>query len=403
MTNFARVLEIKSILDLEREMREIHADPGGAAIMSTKGIHYVVKVKNVSVVAANIIKQDMLARGGEVATAKGAITHAIPSTDILVMGTKSQFDLLLEKIKRQQFNLRGVAEDIKQALKNHEEGPASMKIGKGKFEFGRGTYIMGILNITPDSFSDGGKFYDKDTAVARADEMVREGVDIIDVGGESSRPGSGPIPADEEIDRVIPVIKAIKGLGKPISVDTKKAKVADNAIRAGAAMINDISGLRHDPEMAQVAADQKVPVVLMHIKGDPKNMQENPEYADLMSEIMEYLTQSIEIAKGAGISDDAIIIDPGIGFGKTTPHNLEILRRLRELTSLGKPILVGPSRKSMIGNVLNLPPEERVEGTAAAVAAAIFGGADIIRVHDVGQMCRVAKMVDAIFTKKVDK
>ncbi len=266
------------------------------------------------------------------------------------------------------------------------------------FDFSLRTYIMGILNVTPDSFSDGGIYFDKDNAIEHALRMQEEGADIIDIGGESTRPGSETISVKEEIRRVVPVIEALaKRIKVPISVDTYKSAVAEAAISAGASIVNDISGLRFDKKMPKVAAKNKAPVVIMHIKGTPKNMQKNPTYKALIPEVMDYLQEGITIAQEAGIPDDKIIIDPGIGFGKTVVHNLEIIKRLNEFTGFEKPILLGPSRKSFIGKTLgDLPVAERLEGTAAAVAIGIFNGANIIRSHDIKAMVRVAKIADAI-------
>lgn len=266
------------------------------------------------------------------------------------------------------------------------------------FDFSARTYIMGILNVTPDSFSDGGVYLDKERAVEHALRMQEEGADIIDIGGESTRPGAEAVPVKEEIRRVIPVIEILaKRLKIPISVDTYKASVAEVALSAGATMVNDISGLRFDPEMPEIVVRHRVPVVIMHIKGTPRDMQINPTYRALIPEIKDYLMEGILIAQRAGIPDNMIIIDPGIGFGKTWEHNLEILRSLNEFRTLKKPLLLGPSRKSFIGKVLgDLPVTERFEGTAAAVAIGILNGANIIRVHDVKAMVRVARVVDAI-------
>ncbi len=266
------------------------------------------------------------------------------------------------------------------------------------FDFYLRTYIMGILNVTPDSFSDGGLYFSKDSAVEQALKMQDEGADIIDIGGESTRPGAEKVSFKEEIKRIVPVIEALaKKIKIPISVDTYKSAVAEAAISAGASIINDISGLRFDPKMPKVAAKYKVPAVIMHIKGTPKNMQKNPTYKALIPEIIDYFYEGIEIARDAGILDDKIIIDPGIGFGKTVEHNLEIIKRLNEFAGFEKPILIGPSRKSFIGKTLgDLPVTERLEGTAAAVAVGIFNGANIIRVHDVKEMVRVAKIADGI-------
>jgi dihydropteroate synthase len=257
---------------------------------------------------------------------------------------------------------------------------------------------MGILNITPDSFSDGGLYFSKKSAVEQAIRMQDEGADIIDIGGESTRPGAEKIALKEEIKRIVPVIEALaKKIRVPVSIDTYKSAVAEAAISAGASIINDISGLRFDHKMPKVAAKHEVPVVIMHIKGTPKNMQKNPAYHALIPEIMDYLREGIEIARDAGIPDDRIIIDPGIGFGKTLEHNLEIIKRLNEFTGFEKPILLGHSRKSFIGKMLgDIPVTERIEGTAAAAAIGIFNGASIIRVHEVKEMVRVAKIADGI-------
>lgn len=263
---------------------------------------------------------------------------------------------------------------------------------------------MGILNVTPDSFSDGGQYFDRGLAIKRAHEMVEEGADIIDIGGESTRPGSEPVTLQEEIARTIPVIEEIsKKIKVPVSIDTYKAEVAKRALDAGASIVNDISGLRFDPEMPKVVSQYKVPVVIMHIKGTPKNMQANPQYEALIPEIMDYLRKSIRLAVESGIAEDKIIIDPGIGFGKTFDHNLEIIKNLHEFTLLEKPLLVGVSRKAFIGKILgDAPASERLEGTAAAVAISILNGANIVRVHDVKEIKRVADVADAVKSGRVE-
>ena len=272
-------------------------------------------------------------------------------------------------------------------------------------DFSKKTYLMGILNVTPDSFSDGGQYFDRTLAIKRAHEMVEEGADIIDIGGESTRPGSEPVTLQEEIARTIPVIEALaKDVKVPISIDTYKAEVAKRAMDAGASIVNDISGLRFDPEMPELVSRYKVPVVVMHIKGTPKNMQANPVYEALIPEIMDYLRESIRLAVESGIAEDKIIIDPGIGFGKTFAHNLEIIKNLHEFTLLEKPLLVGVSRKAFIGKILgDALASERLEGTAAAVAIAILNGANIIRVHDVKEMKKVALVADAVKRGRADE
>jgi len=266
-----------------------------------------------------------------------------------------------------------------------------------KLELGRRTLIMGILNVTPDSFSDGGLFAKVEAAVEHAENMVAQGADIIDVGGESSRPGADTVSVEAEKARVLPVIERLVGTVEvPVSIDTYKSSVARDALSMGACIVNDITALRGDPDMASVVAEAGAPVILMHMKGTPKDMQLDPHYDSLISEITSFLRTRIQAAIDAGIPQNQIIIDPGIGFGKKVEHNLEIIRRLREFKSLGKPILIGTSRKSFIGKVLGLSTDDRLEGTAATIAVAIANGADIVRVHDVKEAARVVRMTDAI-------
>jgi dihydropteroate synthase len=255
---------------------------------------------------------------------------------------------------------------------------------------------MGVLNVTPDSFSNGGKYESLEKAVERAHQMHKQGADLIDLGGESTRPGTEPVPLEEERRRVIPLLKRLlKELDLPISVDTYKAEIAREALDLGVHLINDISALT-DSKLASLIAQYKVPLVIMHMQGTPRNMQENPHYDSLIFEIISFLKERIKKAESAGIDSENIIVDPGIGFGKTVEHNLEIINRLEEFKVLGKPILIGTSRKSFIGKVLGLPLEERLEGTAATVAISILKGASIVRVHDVEEMVRVARMTDAV-------
>jgi dihydropteroate synthase len=277
-----------------------------------------------------------------------------------------------------------------------EEHPRSIPLKRGELDFSR-TLVMGILNVTPDSFSDGGRFYDPIRAIQHARRMVKEGADIIDVGGESTRPGSEGVPLREELKRVVPVIEAlVQEVEVPISVDTTKAEVAARALEAGADIVNDIGAMRMDPEMATVVAEHNAVVILMHMKGTPRDMQKDPQYRDVLEEVYAFLQQRIERAEERGVSPDRIIVDPGIGFGKTVEHNLILLKGLRRLRDLGKPVMVGTSRKSFIGRILNLEVDKRLIGTAATAAASILNGADIIRVHDVAAMVQVARMTDAI-------
>lgn len=259
------------------------------------------------------------------------------------------------------------------------------------FDFGKRTYIMGILNITPDSFSDGGEFISIDNAISHAKEMLSEGADIIDIGGESSRPGHTRINAEEELRRVIPIIKKLREeTNAVISLDTIRAEVAEEGIKNGVSILNDIWGLQGDPEMANVTAKYDVPIIVMH-------NQDGTEYKkDIILEMKDFFMKSIEIAKKAGIKKENIILDPGIGFGKTAEQNIEVMGRLKEFNDLGYPILLGTSRKSTIGKILDLPPKERVEGTIATTVLGIAHGVDIVRVHDVKENLRAAKVADAI-------
>lgn len=259
--------------------------------------------------------------------------------------------------------------------------------------------VMGVINVTPDSFSDGGRFSSTAAAVTQAGALVADGADLLDVGGESTRPGASPVSADEQIHRVVPLIEAIRraGLTVPVFVDTRLADVALAALRAGASGVNDVSALRQDPHMISVIASRRVPIVLMHMLGTPADMQDNPTYDDVVADVRTFLQERIAFAAANGIPADRVAIDPGIGFGKTTHHNLELLRRIDVLATMGLPVLVGPSRKRFIGEILGIArPGDRDTGTLAAVAAAILGGAKIVRVHDVRAARQVADLCAAI-------
>jgi len=256
--------------------------------------------------------------------------------------------------------------------------------------------VMGILNVTPDSFSDGGRYFDTERAAARAREMAAEGATIIDIGGESTRPGAEPLSADGELHRVMPVLARLTGENMILSIDTSKALVARAALEAGAHIVNDVTALRGDPDMAATVARFGAGLVLMHMLGTPRTMQLDPTYSDVVADISAFFEVRRDQALQAGVSDAQIVFDPGIGFGKTVQHNLEILRRLGEFLNLGRPVLVGPSRKAFIGEILGADVADRVEGTAAAVAAAILAGASIVRVHDVRAMVRVVRLCEAI-------
>jgi len=277
-----------------------------------------------------------------------------------------------------------------------------LKLPSRTLVLGKRTLIMGVLNVTPDSFSDGNKFYAEEEAIAHALKMESAGADLIDIGAESTRPGSEGIPAEEELRRLLPVFGGLRRLLKiPISIDTQKAEVAEAALDAGAEIINDISGLRNDPRIAEVAARRRVPLILMHMRGEPRTMQKGPLARDVMKDVVQGLRRSVEIARKAGVAKSQIILDPGIGFGKSYAQNYEVLRKLPQLAKLGYPLLVGTSRKAFLGATLArdgkpAPAEERIWGTAATVTASILNGAHIVRVHDVAEMVQVARVADCL-------
>lgn len=373
-----------------REIEAVGADEKGCLIMAPKAVHRVIKIRGLSPKQAQVIKQEMLARGGEAAVARGVIDWSVESTDILLMGTLGQLASLVKKLKQQPFGLSALADELNRVLYRLEVRPAWKLDCRGRrLTVGGRTLVMGILNATPDSFSDGGRYLEPEKALERARAMVEEGADIIDLGGESTRPGYEPVGLEEELARVVPVLERLAGEIKvPISIDTKKPEVAGRALEIGAHIVNDQSALE-DPRMAETAAAAGAPVILMHYK----DVRESP---DMMGDIVSFLDGRIARAEAAGLPREKVIVDPGLGFGKTPAQNLEVLRRLGELRGLGLPVLIGPSRKSVIGKVLDLPVDERVEGTAAAVAVGIANGADIVRVHDVKEMVRVARMADAV-------
>ncbi|HEY3451928.1 MAG TPA: dihydropteroate synthase [Myxococcales bacterium] len=309
----------------------------------------------------------------------------------------SQREQLKDLARKMTGPLAEMGRHLLQAIERTAAPPAPMRIGRRTFEWGSRTYLMGVVNVTPDSFSDGGKHATADTAVAAGERLAAEGVDLIDIGGESTRPGSEPVPVEKELSRVVPVVERLSKLvDVPLSVDTTKAKVVEEAARAGAGFANDISGLTFDPDMAPTCARLGLPVCAMHLRGRPRTMQEAPTYFDLVGEVIEGLQASLDLAARSGLPAEQIVVDPGLGFGKTAEHNLFLLRNLGQLRALGRPILVGASRKSFIGKVTGRAVGERLPGSLAVLAAAVLGGADLIRVHDVAESKVAAQVVDAI-------
>lgn len=406
MAHSARVLSLPTDQEIVDEMRRVNAEDAGIRHMLPKARHYLVKLEDVRRPIVHILKETFLSNGGDAVVGRDVITSRIDKSDVILTGTRKHFQRALLALREQGFGCDELAGEVEAVIRHYDGFPnvpsgescSDPHIGRMFDTIGQRTLVMGILNVTPDSFSDGGRYRDADSAVAHAVEMAEAGADLIDVGGLSTRPGSEPTAVSEEKDRVLPVIEQVaKTLDIPISIDTYRSEVARAALEAGAAMVNDISGATFDPEMASLIARAGCPAVLMHIAGTPTDMQDSPAYEDLMGELCGYLRERVMALSEAGVDEKLLIVDPGIGFGKTVDHNLGILRRLAELKSLGRPILVGSSRKSTIGKVLGgLPPEERLEGTAATVAISIANGADIVRVHDVKEMARVARMTDAI-------
>jgi dihydropteroate synthase len=403
---------------IQAEMDSIGVDPRGIGIMADKFQHFTVRLFHLSYRQAMIIKQEMLARGAEAAISQAVVTgvqmekgepaEAGPECEALLTGTWRQFRQFIDKLKLQPFGLKELAPRLETALQNFLSPKLPLVTIQGKaYDLCSRTYVMGIINLTPDSFSGDGLLSQNartnqnasaqsyiDRALQQAERMVSEGADFLDIGAESTRPGAAMVDVAEEERRLLPVLKElVKAAKVPISVDTSKPEVAQKALEAGAAILNDIWGLQapHDPEgrMAKIAAAAGTPVIMMHNKTDKS-------YRHLLNEVNEFLRRSVAIAEAAGVKTEQLIIDPGVGFGKTYEHNLQVLQNLSQLKMLGRPILLGTSRKSMVGLTLDLPVEERLEGSIATAIWGVMKGANIIRVHDVQATWRAVKMCDAI-------
>lgn len=398
MSCFApRLLVVPTSGHAARELRRMSVDSYGVVEMAPKMRTLCIQLSQLECRQANVLKQEMLSLGGDAAVARGTVACSIDKTDCVLIGTAKQLARLCLKLKPQPFGLAGLAEELEVLLTRVATEPSVWKTSRRSLSLQR-PLIMGILNVTPDSFSDGGRHNELDRACETALRMEADGADIIDIGGESTRPGAALVSADEEIGRIIPVLERLAGTLKcAISVDTWKSGVADRALAAGAEIINDISGFNFDPHMAGVAAASGAGVVLMHTRGTPDTMQRNTDYDCLMTEIAAGLRASISRAHEAGVADECIAIDPGIGFGKSVAGNLDVVRRLAELSTFGLPILSAPSRKSFIGTTLGRDrTDDRLYGTAAVVALSVSHGASILRVHDVRAMRDVADMAHAI-------
>ncbi|MDX9761489.1 MAG: dihydropteroate synthase [Desulfomonilia bacterium] len=371
------------------------ADPASIPYMEPKLHHRNLLVQGVRLYAANILKQSMLSFGGDVAVHRGAISGRVEVSDCLIMGDLRHYRLLVEKLKLQP-GMAELAGLIEQQVFADDRGLGLTLLGK-EYHWRDIPVIMGVLNLTPDSFSDGGAWLDPEKAVDHALDMVRSGAGIVDVGGESTRPGARQIGMDDEIARVVPVIRTIASrLDVPVSIDTRNAPVARAAIDAGASMINDISALKHDPSMLEVVRSTGAGIVLMHMQGTPETMQNHTSYRDIISDIYAFLDEQIEHCLQGGVHPRSILADPGIGFGKNLAGNLRLIRHIGEFASLEVPLVLGHSRKSFIGAALGAPVHERQEGTDAVSAWAAIQGVQVLRVHDVRRTCRIRDMILAI-------
>ncbi len=382
-------------------LKKIGVHPQGIKIMFPKTQLKLIYIKGISGFKANLLKQEMLSLGGDCAMPKKTLTSK-KKTECLLIGTHRHITELIKKIKLQKLGLEKLEEVLKKEIKE-SNFDFIFKANEFKFNLKTKILIMGILNLTPDSFSGDGVYkdaeYQKYTPLIldKVERMIKEGADIIDIGGESSRPGAKPVKVCEEIKRVIPVLKEIKKRFKNVvvSIDTYKPEIAKLAIENGADIINDITGLRNQ-EMLKILSKTKVGIICMHMKGVPKTMQKNPFYKDLIPQIIESLNKSLERAKNFGIEKERVVIDPGIGFGKTFEDNFKIIKYLEEFKILRRPISMGVSKKSFIGHILNKPPQERLYGTLAAVSICVIKGANILRVHDIKEAMDALKIARKI-------
>jgi len=392
-----KIVKINNFNEATEIFQKIGVDPYGIDAMVSKTQHVNILLSSQSCKVANILKQEMLSLGADAAVARGSVACSIEKTDVLLMGTLKQIHALAKKIEKQPFGLNVIAQNILNLTTHLYKNSYLLNTSRRKIILGEKTLIMGILNVTPDSFSDGNVYFERQKAIDRAMQMADEGADIIDIGGESSRPGSKTVRVREEIARVVPIVESLSGKLKiPLSVDTTKSQVAQKSLEAGAEIINDISSLG-DGKMASVISNASAALILMHMRGTPKTMQTgNLAYNDLMQEINAYLEEKCRKAIAAGIGRDHLAVDPGIGFGKTYEDNCRIIKNINEMKVLGLPVLIGTSRKAFIGSVTGGTPAERIDGTAATVCAAIMNGCNIVRVHDVAPMKKVAQMTDAI-------
>ena len=389
---------------LGEAMASIGAHPASLPIFAHKSEIVPYKLLGVRTPAANILKQEMLAAGGDAVVPTGCIVNADKYVNVVLLGTLKQYKLVLKKLELMQyFGLKQVATELQEAVAAALE-PAALRttLADGRVLRYDKMCVMGILNITPDSFYEGSRVSALADVVARAGQMLEQGAQVLDIGGESTRPGSDSVDGDEERRRVLPVIEALRREYPEavLSVDTYRADTAEAALSVGADIINDISAMEADARMADVVVRSKAPIILMHMRGTPKNMQQNCQYQDVVQEVAVYLAQRAQLLREQGVGADKIILDPGIGFAKDVEQNLRLMRDLHVLTSFGYPVLLAASRKSTIGAVLGgVPASERLEGTIATSLQAVYAGAQMVRVHDVQANVRAIRMLEAILRK----
>ena len=390
---------------LGEAMASIGAHPASLPIFAHKSEIVPYKLLGVRTPAANILKQEMLAAGGDAVVPTGCIVNADKYVNVVLLGTLKQYKLVLKKLELMQyFGLKQVATELQEAVAAALE-PAALRttLADGRVLTYDKMCVMGILNITPDSFYEGSRVSALADVVARAGQMLEQGAQVLDIGGESTRPGSDSVDGDEERRRVLPVIEALRREYPEavLSVDTYRADTAEAALSVGADIINDISAMEADARMADVVVRSKAPIILMHMRGTPKNMQQNCQYQDVVQEVAVYLAQRAQLLREQGVGADKIILDPGIGFAKDVEQNLRLMRDLHVLTSFGYPVLLAASRKSTIGAVLGgIPAAERLEGTIATSLQALYAGAQMVRVHDVLPNVRAIRMLEAILLRK---
>lgn len=387
---------------LHEAIADIGAHPASLPIFANKSQILPYKLLKVRTPAANILKQEMLAAGGDAVVPTGCIVNDDKYVEVLLLGTRKQYNLLLQKLALMPyFGLKQIAADLQVALAPE---PVKTTLADGRILSYDKMRVMGILNITPDSFYAGSRVPQMEQVLERASQMLEQGADILDIGGESTRPGSDSVDGEEERSRVLPVIEALRKNYPDaiISIDTYRAATAEAALAAGADIINDISAMEADAEMPAVAVRTQAPIILMHMRGTPKNMQQNCQYQNVVQEVAVYLAQRAQFLREQGVGADKIILDPGIGFAKNVEQNLLLMRDLQTLTGFGYPVLLAASRKSTIGAVLGgLPAEERLEGTIAASLQAVYAGAQMVRVHDVRENVRAIRMLEAILKQKI--